>query len=58
MAFNKKMYLILSAAIGFKSSGYNISNATNEQWANTSKLLVDNLYIYQMDDGKSEIYLR
>lgn len=58
MAFNKKMYLILSAAIGFKSSGYNISNTTDEQWANTSKLLVDNLYIYQMDDGKSEIYLR
>lgn len=58
ITFNKKMYLILSAAIGFKSSGYNISNATDEQWANTSKLLVDNLYIYQMDDGKSEIYLR
>lgn len=54
-AFNQKMYLLLSAAIGFKSNT-DISAATKEQWENTNKLIVDNVYIYQKDDGKSQIF--
>ena len=32
-------------------------NATPEQWQTTNKFITDNLYLYQLQDGASELIL-
>lgn len=53
--FNHTLYLILSMAVGFQNNGLDISNATADQWQNSNKYITDNLYLYQLKDGLSEL---
>lgn len=50
--FNDHMYLILSLACHFDNCPL-AGTATEEQWENTNKLIVESIYIYQYFDGKS-----
>ncbi len=53
--FNQSLYLILSMATGFKNA--DIPTANPNEWANTNKLIVDWINVYQKDDGLSELIL-
>lgn len=52
--FNHKLYLILSMAVYFDSAPL-AGAATAEEWQNTNKFITDNLYLYQLQDGASEL---
>ena len=53
--FNHKMFLILSMIVGAGDSPYDIEKMTPEQWQNTNKFITDNIYLYQLSDGVSEL---
>ncbi len=53
--FNKSLYLILSMATGFKTA--DIPTTDPDEWANTNKLIVDWINVYQKNDGLSELIL-
>ncbi len=52
--FNDSMYLILSLATYFSSCPVT-PNATEWEWENTNKLIVESVYIYQYADGKHKL---
>ena len=54
LAFHHDLYLILSVACGLKSDGWSVTTDP-EQWANTNKLIVDYVHIYQLQDGVHEL---
>ena len=54
--FNHTLYLILSMAVYFEGAPL-AGNATPEQWQTTNKFITDNLYLYQLQDGASELIL-
>lgn len=57
--FNHEMYLILSMALGYASQSADIATATDDEWYNTNKFIIDYCNIYQQNDGKSYIrYLK
>jgi beta-glucanase (GH16 family) len=57
--FNHEMYLILSMALGYASRSVDIATATDDEWYNTNKFIIDYCNIYQQNDGKSYIrYLK
>ena len=49
-----KMYPILSGTPGFSNCPWPQS-ATEEEWKNTNKYIVDYVHLYQLDDGVSEL---
>ncbi len=49
--FNENMHLRLSMATYFENCPLT-PNATEEEWEKTNKLIVENVYIYQLADGK------
>ena len=53
--FNQEMYILISMALGFESNTISINDATDEDWANTNKYIVDYINIYQKNDGKSYV---
>lgn len=53
--FNHKMFLILSMIVGAGDSPYDIEKMTKEQWQNTNRFITDNVYLYQLNDGVSEL---
>lgn len=52
--FGKKVWIVISEAVGFKLSADPINN-TPEQWANNSSYYVDWCYLYQIKDGQQVI---
>lgn len=57
--FNHEMYLILSMALGYASQSADVATATEDEWNNTNKFIIDYCNIYQQNDGKSYIcYLK
>lgn len=53
---NHSMYFKLSMAVGFANNGDDISLATADDWqSDKCCLYADHLYVYQLDDGKSEM---
>lgn len=53
--FNKSLFLILSMATGFKTADPPTTDPN--EWANTNKLIVDWINVYQKNDGLSELIL-
>lgn len=53
--FNHEMYLILSMALGYASQSTDIAIATEDEWNNTNKFIIDYCNIYQKNDGVSYI---
>lgn len=57
--FNHEMYFILSMALGYASQSADIATATEDEWYNTNKFIIDYCNLYQKNDGKSYIrYLK
>ena len=52
-AFNHMMYIRLSMANNWESAPYAAVDGSPEDWANTNKLMVDWINIYQLSDSKS-----
>lgn len=49
-------YIKLGYNIGGADNPLSVLNATEEQWQNSSALITDNIYIYQLEDGNSYLY--
>ncbi len=49
--FGKKMWIVLSEAVGFENNT-DPAKATADEWANKSQYYVDWIYVYQIDDGR------
>lgn len=50
--FNDDVYLIISLANHFANSPAATDGTTQDEWENTNKFIVENVYIYQYFDGK------
>ena len=50
-AFNHRMYLIFSMALGFADAPTPAISDNPEEWANTNKYICDWIHLYQKDDG-------
>ena len=48
---NSWMFMELSFSVGRLNNGLLCENLTKEQWENSSRFIVDWLYLYQFDDG-------
>ena len=48
---NSWMYMQLSFSVGRLNNGLLCNNLTSEEWQNSSRFIVDWLYLYQLDDG-------
>ena len=49
--FNHSMYFIYSMALGFANAPGNSITDDPEEWANSNKLILDWMHLYQKDDG-------
>ena len=48
---NSWMFMELSFSVGRLNNGSLCNNLTSEEWQNSSRFIVDWLYLYQLDDG-------
>ena len=53
--FNHSMYFIYSMALGFDGAPGNPITDNPEEWANSNKLILDWMHLYQKDDGLHEL---
>ena len=54
---NSWMYMQFSFSVGRANNGEQASELTAEHWQNSSKFVVDWVYLYQFDDGKQGLTL-
>lgn len=52
------MYIKHSFSVGRDNNGLDISNATAYEWNNTNRYVVEETYLYQMDDGKHDLIIK
>ena len=48
---NSWMFMELSFSVGRENNGLLCNDLTHEEWQNSSRFIVDWLYLYQLDDG-------
>lgn len=55
---NTYLFMKLSFSVGRLNNNLLVNNLTEEEWRNTSKLVCDWLYLYQLDNGKQTLLLK
>ncbi len=55
---NTYLYMKLSFSVGRLNNNLLVENLTAEEWQNSSKLVCDWLYLYQLDNGKQTLKLK
>ena len=55
---NTYLFMKLSFSVGRDNNNLLVNNLTDEEWQNSSKLVCDWLYLYQLDNGKQTLLLK
>ncbi len=55
---NSWMFMELSFSVGRENNGLKCNDLTAEEWENSSRFIVDWLYLYQFDDGVQGLKLK
>ena len=55
---NTFLYMKLSFSVGRENNNLLVNNLTDVEWQNSSKLVCDWLYLYQLDNGKQTLLLK
>ena len=55
---NTYLYMKLSFSVGRLNNSLLVENLTDEEWQNSSVLICDWLYLYQLDNGKQTLKLK
>lgn len=53
---NTNMYVRIAFSVGRDNNGLDIANCTQDEWQESSRHIVDYVYLFQKNDGKSQLF--